>query len=144
MDHSDLTLLFQLLTITLPIIAVIIGYYSSKRLEVLKENRKQKAELFSKYIHLSNMYSFVESKQQEKELDKLYTEISEKLCLYANENVLTKLSELHVEYRNNKEFISTPEGKEIYYRLVRAMRLDIGIKVKKLDKEKIINILELE
>jgi hypothetical protein len=140
MESSLLIFLIQFLTITLPIIAVIIGYYSSKRLEVLRENRKLKADLFSQYIQISNKTGL---DKDDKEINIKYSETVEKLCLYANENVLTKIALLHEGFKKNKNFIETPDGKRIYFELVIAMREDVGLKVENLNEAKIISVLEL-
>lgn len=141
MDTSLIKFSFQFLTITIPIIAVIIGYYSSKRIEILRENRKLKADLFLQYIQISNK---IELDKNNSENNIKYSETVEKLCLYANENVLIKIEQLHKGDKNVKNFTKTPDGKRIYSELVLAMRQDIGIKVKKLDEKIINNVLELD
>src|ERR1035437_9897806 len=138
MDSSKVKLLFQLFTIVFSVISVVIGYVLAKKLEMSREKRKYKAELFIEYISISNKIDN-KNKDLKKELE--YSTILEKLCLYANENVLTMISQFHEKYNNN--FMETDEGKKLYSELIIEMRKDVGLKVKKLSVENMINILEL-
>jgi hypothetical protein len=138
MDSSKVKLLFQLFTIVFSVISVVIGYVLAKKLEMSREKRKYKAELFIEYISISNKIDN-KNKDLKKELE--YSTIVEKLCLYANENVLTMISQFHEKYNNN--FMETDEGKKLYSELIIEMRKDVGLKVKKLSVENMINILEL-
>jgi len=138
MDSSKLTLYFQLLTIGFSVISVVTGYVLTKKLEISREKRKYKAKLFIEYIRISNE---IETKNKNLKNEMEYSTAVEKLCLYANENVLTLISQFHEKYDEN--FIGTPDGKRLYSELIIAMRQDVGLKVKKLSVEKMINILEL-
>jgi len=103
-----------------------------------RERRKYKAELFIEYIRISNK---IDNKNKNSKNDLDYSTAVEKLCLYANENVLTLISQIHEKYNDN--FMKTDEGKILYSELILAMRKDTGVKVKKLNAERMINILEL-
>jgi len=138
MDSSKLTLWFQLLAIVFSIISVVIGYVLTKEREMSRERRKYKAELFIEYIRISNK---IDNKNKNSKNDLDYSTAVEKLCLYANENVLTLISQIHEKYNDN--FMKTDEGKILYSELILAMRKDTGVKVKKLNAERMINILEL-
>jgi len=140
MDSSKLTLWLQLLAIVISVFSVVIGYFFTKKLEISREKRQYKAKLFIEYIRNSNK---IENKNKNKNLnnDIEYSTTVEKLCLYANENVLTLISQFHEKYDDN--FMETPEGKKLYSELIIAMRKDVGLRVKNLNVETMINILEL-
>jgi len=140
MTNSDLTLWLQLLTIVISVISVVAGYFLTKRLEVSREKRKYKADLFIEYIQNSNKIG-TKNKDSKANID--YSATVEKLCLYANEDVLTIISQFHELSKNDENIIKKPEGKNIYSQLIIAMRQDIGLKSKNISIEKMTNILEL-
>jgi len=129
---------FQLLAMVVSIISVVIGYVFTKKLEMSREKRKYKAELFLKYISISNR---IDNNSKNTKYDIEYSTTVEKLCLYANEDVLTLIAQFHEKFDN--KFMGTDEGKELYSEIIIAMRKDIGLKSKKINVEKMINILEL-
>jgi hypothetical protein len=132
----------QLLTIVLSVISVVGGYIITKSLEISREKRKFKTQLFLDYISISNKIE--NSKNPKDDMD--YSATVEKLCLYANQDVLKKIAKFHKNYNDKKydiNFMDTDEGKELYSELIIAMRKDIGLRTKKIDTEKMINILEL-
>lgn len=139
-----MTISLQFLTIVVPIIAVVIGYYYSKRLEVLKENRKFKADLFSQFIKTSNKYNNIKSAKDEEIINNEYSEICEKLCLYADENVLNNLAKLNDGFNKEKNYIKTTEGKKIYTDLILSMRKDVGLKGNKFNDDTILKVLDIE
>lgn len=128
----------QISAIVVSIISVVIGYICTKELEMSREKRKYKAELFLKYISISNR---IDNNSKNPKYDIEYSTTVEKLCLYANEDVLTLIAQFHKKYDN--KFMGTDEGKELYSEIIIAMRKDIGLKSKKINAEKMIDILEL-
>jgi len=134
---------FQFITVTLPIIVAIIGYYYSKKLENLKEIRKIKAMLFFDLIQLGHKYSKDTTANEKKNYDKTYTEIADKLCLYANEEVLINISKINDFYFKNKSLTTSIEGQMLYAELILTMRRDVGLKTKKINHEIINKILAL-
>jgi len=128
----------QLLTIVLSVISVVGGYIITKNLEMSKERRKFKAKLFLEYISISNK---IDNKSKNPIDDIDYYTTVEKICLYANEDVLTRIGTFHEKYVD--KFMDKEEGKKLYSELIIAMRKDIGLKTKDIDTKQMINILEL-
>jgi hypothetical protein len=140
----DFTVVFQLLTTTLPVVLVILGYYHSKNLENLKENRKIKAMLFSELIQVSHKFNKNSTDEEKQGYIKNYSEIVEKLCLYANEDVLKNISKINRYYIENNGVTNSIKGQHLYSQLVLSMRRDVGLKTKSLNDETISGILAFE
>lgn len=109
----------------------ILAALLSVRTEKKKERRNKKAEAYANYIRVSEKYDemlmgmAMTHHLTAYELEVEYAQACGELCIYATDDILTRVSQNHAKEEAISNYYNTAEGQQAYIAMIDAMRKEI-------------------
>lgn len=107
------------------IMAAIITALFNVHIEKKRERRNKKAEAYANYIRISEKHNTAMTPDENDKIAVEYSQACGDLCIYATNDILSRVSQNHAKEEKTDNYYDTPEGHQAYIAMIDAMRKEI-------------------